>query len=164
MADGQHKLSRRALLGAPLVPLILSGAERSRSAWSKDAPALSPVIPAQAGTPARPAPSPSPWDPGLRRDDESLAVLKWDRALARFAAAEAAIAAAAGAADHVYDPIGARHHAALRRLLRTPAPSLAALARKLELALDERTVEFDGDSGAMKTLKQDAHRLAASAG
>jgi hypothetical protein len=94
---------------------------------------------------------------------QSSAVLKWDRALARFAAAEAAIAAAAGAPDHVYDPIGARHHAALARLLRTPAPDLAALARKLDLALDERTVEFDGDAAAMKMLKQDAHRLAASA-
>jgi hypothetical protein len=147
MADGQHKLSRRALLGAVCA-----------------APLLSPVIPAQAGTPARPAPSPSPWDPGLRRDDEpapSSAVLKWDRALARFEKAEAAIAVAAGAPDHVYDPIGARHHAALRRLLRTPAPTLAALARKLDLALDERTVEFDGDAHAMITLKQDARRLAA---
>lgn len=99
--------------------------------------------------------------PGLRRDDESSAVLEWRRALARFEEAEAAIAAAAGAPDHVYDPIGARHHAALTRLLSTPAPTLAALARKLDLALDERTGEFDGDSGAMKILKQDAMRLMA---
>jgi hypothetical protein len=134
MADGQHKLSRRALLGAVCA-----------------APVLAPVIPAQAGTPARPARSPSPWDSGLRRDDEpapSSAVANWDRALARFAAAEAALAAAAGAPDHVYDPIGARHH--------------AALALKLDLALDERTVAFNGDSAAMKMLKQDVHRLAAS--
>ena len=81
----------------------------------------------------------------------------------RFEKAEAAIAAAAGAPDFVYDPIGARHHAALRRLLLTPAPSLAALARKLDLALDEQTVEFFGDAAAMKTLKRDAHRMAASA-
>jgi hypothetical protein len=104
----------------------------------------------------------------VRHDDEgrpapSSAVLKWDRALARFAAAEAAIAAAAGAPDHVYDPIGARHHIALARLLRTPAPDLAALARKLDLALEERTVEFIGDEVAMRMLKQDAYRLAASA-
>ncbi|HYD37622.1 MAG TPA: hypothetical protein VEA60_08410 [Allosphingosinicella sp.] len=127
MADGQHKLSRRALLGAPLVPLILSGAEPGRSPVSKDA------------------------------------FLKWDRALARFEAAEAALAAAAGAPDHVYDPVGARHHAALARLLRTPAPDLPALARKLDLALDERTGEFDGDPAVMRILKRDAHRLAAPA-
>src|SRR4051812_9128532 len=106
MADGQHKLSRRALLGAVCA-----------------APAVS-VIPAEAGTSGRPAPSTSHWGPGFRRDDEaaeSFVVTKWDRALARFEKAEAAIAAAAGAPDHVYDPIGARRHAALRRLLRTPA-------------------------------------------
>jgi hypothetical protein len=102
-------------------------------------------------------------DGGNGNAGQTSAVLKWDRALARFAAAEAAIAAAAGAPDHIFDPIGARRHAALRRLLLTPAPDLAALARKLELALDERTGEFDGDSAAMKMLKQDAHRLAASA-
>jgi hypothetical protein len=88
-------------------------------------------------------------------------VLKWRRALARFEKAQAAIAAMAGAPDHVYDPVGARHHAALARLLRTPAPDLAALARKLDLALDERTGEFDGDAGAMRMLKQDAMRLMA---
>ena len=91
----------------------------------------------------------------------SSAVLNWNRALARFAAAEAAIAAAAGAPDHIYDPIGARHHAALRRLVLTPTPDLAALARKLDLALNERTGEFDGDSSAMRILKQDAMRLMA---
>ena len=99
----------------------------------------------------------------VRHDEtaESSAVLKWDRALARFAVAEAAIAAAAGAPEDIYDPIGARHHIALSHLLRTPAPDLAALARKLELALDERTVEFAGDSAAMKALKRDAMRLMA---
>ena len=93
----------------------------------------------------------------------SSAVLKWDRALARFEKAEAAIAASAGAPDHVYDPIGARHHAALARLLRTPAPDLAALARKLDLALDERSGEFFRDKAAMKALKRDARRLTAPA-
>ena len=78
------EVSRRTLLGAPLVPLILSGAERSRSALSKGAPALAPVVPAQAGTPARPAPSPSHWDAGLRRDDE-----QWNDALARLQKAQA---------------------------------------------------------------------------
>jgi hypothetical protein len=151
MADGQHKLSRRALLGAVCASPVIRH------------PGLDPGSIFLAAT------EKERWIPDQVRDDDSgngnagrpSAVLKWDRALARFAAAEAAIAAAAGAPDQVYALIGARHHVALRRLLRTPAPSLAALARKLALALDERAVEFDGDAAALKVLKQDAHRLAA---
>jgi hypothetical protein len=78
------------------------------------------------------------------------------------AAADVALAAAAGEPDEVYDPIGSRHEAALQRLLRTPAPDAAALARKLELALDERAGEFFGDEAAMKAIKRDARRIAAS--
>jgi hypothetical protein len=93
----------------------------------------------------------------------SSAAIRWHRALARLDEAEAALAAAAGAPDDVYDPIGARHEAALQRLLRTPVPDAAALARKLELALDERAGEFFGDEAAMKAIKRDARRIAASA-
>lgn len=145
MAVGQHKLSRRALLGAVCA-----------------APAVA-VIPADAGIPGGRARSGSPRGPGFelrsssaRRDDG-----RWERALAGFAAAEAALAAATGASDEVYDPIGARHEAALRRLLRTPAPDVAALAKKLELALDERSGEFFGDEKAMRAVKRDARQLAA---
>jgi hypothetical protein len=170
MADGQHsrtdggvpavgpetarlaslEVSRRTLLGAAFAPMALSRH-----------PGVDPgsILLFRTSEQDR-------WIPDQVRDDESgqsSAVTKWDRALARFAAAEAAIAAAAGAPDPIYDPIGARHSAALARLLRTPAPSLAALARKLDLALDERTVAFFGDKAAMKALKQDARRLAASA-
>jgi hypothetical protein len=88
---------------------------------------------------------------------------RWDRALARFQRAEAALAAAAQTEDEaLYDRLGARHDIALRRLLRTPAPHLAALALKLDLALDERSLEFAGDAAAMKALKDDARRLALS--
>ena len=82
--------------------------------------------------------------------------------MACLAAAEAALAAAAGAADEVYDPLGSKHEAALQRLLRTPAPDAAALAHKLALALDERSGEFFGDEAAMKAIKRDARRIAAS--
>jgi hypothetical protein len=95
---------------------------------------------------------------------QSFGVTEWERAVARLAAAEAALAAAAGAPDAVYDPIGARHHRAVVRLLRTHAPDLAALARKLELALDERAGEFFGGAAEMKAIKRDARRLAASSG
>ena len=84
MADGQHKLSRRALLGAVCAPVTV---------------AFPAVIPAEAGTSGRPAPCPSPWDPGLRRDDDSFAVTIWDRALARFRIAQAALDDAAHEPD-----------------------------------------------------------------
>jgi hypothetical protein len=81
--------------------------------------------------------------------------------LALFKKADAALAAAVHTEDEdLYDRLGVRHERALQRLLRTPAPHLAALAAKLDLALDERTVEFFGDAAAMKALKQDARRLA----
>jgi hypothetical protein len=43
----------------------------------------------------------------------------------------------------------------------TPAPTIAALAVKLDLALYEDAVEFIGDLPAMRALKQDAMRLMA---
>jgi hypothetical protein len=149
MAAGQHKLSRRALLGAVCAaPLVRH-------------PGLDPGSMNAAGDQARGAVS---MDSGFRRNDElAAAAAKWTRALAGFAAAEAALAAAAGEPDEVYDPSGARHEVVLRRLLRTPAPDVAALAQKLELALDERSGEFFGDEAAMRTMKRDARWLAASA-
>jgi hypothetical protein len=154
MAAAQLSVTRRALLaGAPLFPLVLSGAEPGRRAGSKDAPLAKgeggrswPNFRLTFGPspPARPGP--------------------WTRALACYRRAEAALAAAAHTEDEVlYDRLGIRHERALQRLLRTPAPTVAALALKLDLALYERAGEFIGDEIAMKTLKQDAHRLAASA-
>jgi hypothetical protein len=79
----------------------------------------------------------------VRGDEEgeeaqSFVVTKWDRALARFRRAEAALAAAAHEPDEeVYGDILCAFNRALRRLLRAPAPDLAALALKLELAARE---------------------------
>jgi hypothetical protein len=147
MADGQHKLSRRALLGAVCA-----------------APALSAVVPAQAGTPARPAPSPSPWDPGLRRDDEpSSAVTIWDRAVARFRAAQAALDAAAHEPDQdAYDALLDAHSAALTTLLALPAPDPAALAAKLDHIIAEQAWELTGSEDCLEILREDTHRLAAT--
>ena len=39
---------------------------------------------------------------------------------------------------------------------------MAALATKLDLALYDDALEFLGSAAAMRTLKQDAHRLAAT--
>jgi hypothetical protein len=148
MADGQHKLSRRALLGAVCVaPLVRH-------------PGLDP---GSMNTGSNQADTAAFMDSGFRRNDGMAAI--WDRAFAALQKAQAALDAAAHTADEdLYDRLGARHDRALGRLLRTPSPDLPALTAKLELALDERTVEFFGDSAAMKAIKRDARRLAAPGG
>ncbi|HEV2747861.1 MAG TPA: hypothetical protein VGW34_11255 [Allosphingosinicella sp.] len=152
MAGAQLNLSRRALLGAvcvaPVAP-VLSEVEGRH-------PGLDPGSSFFfcGGGEGR-------WTPDQVRGDERRPVTNWDRALARFRKADAALAAAAHTLDEaLYDRLGARHDTALRRLLRTPAPDLPALALKLDLALDDRAVDFVGDAAAMKALKQDARRLA----
>jgi hypothetical protein len=66
------------------------------------------------------------------------AFARWDRALARYRAAEIALAAAVHAPEEVYDRLGTRHDCALKRLLSVPAPHLAALADKLQLAVSQQ--------------------------
>ncbi|MGZ8285102.1 MAG: hypothetical protein ACXW27_15375 [Allosphingosinicella sp.] len=101
-------------------------------------------------------------DSGFRRNDEDGTL--WDRAVALFERAQAALDAAAHTPDEdLYDRLGIRHDRAMRRLLRTPAPHLPALAAKLEFALDERSGEFFGDSADMEAIKSDARRRASPA-
>jgi len=104
----------------------------------------------------------------VRHDDsgdaQSFVVTKWNRALAKYQKAESALAAAAHTEDEaLYDRLGDRHEAALQRLLLTPAPTIAALALKLDLALYEAACEFTADLAAMRVLKADARRLASAA-
>jgi hypothetical protein len=53
--------------------------------------------------------------------------------------------------------------AALKRLLRTPAPDLPALALKIELAVDEEVATLAGGERCLAVLKADGWRLAALA-
>jgi hypothetical protein len=93
----------------------------------------------------------------VRHDEEA----KWKPALAHYRTCDAALAAAAHTEDEdLYDRLGERHEDALQTLLSTPAPDVAALALKLDLALDERTLEYFGDLAGMQALKEDARRLA----
>jgi hypothetical protein len=105
------------------------------------------------------------WIPDRARNDErgdeqSPTVTKWDRALARFRGAEAALAAGAGADDELFDRLLDRLNRALGRLLRVPAPNLPALATKLDLLVAHQVWELRYTEPAMAALKQDAHRLA----
>src|SRR3954470_21849876 len=115
MADGQHKRSRRALLGAVCAAPVLSRH-----------PGLNPGSMNTALVKSNTAVF---MDSGFRRNDE------WDRALARVqppAAARPPAAAPAPpptTADEVLSPRrGPRHTDALSALLRSPAPDLPALA------------------------------------
>jgi hypothetical protein len=144
MAAAQHNLTRRALLGAVCAAPVLSrhpGLDPGSTFFS-------------AGE------GKGRWTPDQVRGDEERTVTNWDRALSRYQKADPALAAVAHSDDEdLYDRLGARHDTALRRLPRTPIPDLPALALKLDLALDDRAVEFVGDAAAMKALKQDARRL-----
>lgn len=86
----------------------------------------------------------------------------WNRALARFRRAEAVLAAATAghADDDLFGRLLGRFNAALRRLLRAPAPDLAALALKLGLAAREAAWELTGAETCIAALAREARRLA----
>ena len=143
MAAGQHKLSRRALLGAVCAAPVLS-----RQSGLDPEPTFS--LPALQGR----------WIPDQVRDDETFAVTVWDRALLRFHRAEAALEAAASEPDQDrYDALLDASLAALRSLLRTPAPHLPALAAKLTLAIAHEAWELTGGDLCMAAIEQDGRRL-----
>ena len=118
MAARDHRVSRRALLGAAVAMAL-------------------------------PAPVPA----------ESAA--RWTNALARFRQAEAAMRAAEGLPDEDrFDRCLDRCYAALRRLLRIPAPDVFALAAKIELVVDHEVGTLTGGERCLAVLKADARRLA----
>ncbi|HYG28621.1 MAG TPA: hypothetical protein VD887_00240 [Allosphingosinicella sp.] len=100
-----------------------------------------------------------------RHDEEtaerqSFAVTKWDRALSHFRQAEAALAALEGHPDE--DAFGRAHdrfNAALSRLLAVPAPDVAALATKLEVAVAAELADLTYAPPALAHLAEDARRL-----
>jgi hypothetical protein len=136
-----EEISRRALLGAVVaVPLVGE---------------ISAVTPPP---PFGRSPSPSK----LGED--------WRRALARLRAVEAEVraierataggtAAAEEALEAVYMERLGQHSAALLRLMRVRAPDLAALALKIELAIDEEVGTLTGGEVCLAILKRDVRRL-----
>ena len=85
---------------------------------------------------------------------------RWNTALSRFRGAEAAMRAGRSASEARFERLSDAYHAALRRLLRTPAPDIAALASKLEFAVDEEVFTLAGGEACLTALTRDARRLA----
>ena len=162
MAAARHNPTRRALLGAAFVaPVILGRAgsaaganrgrwERALAAWQHSGAAVAdyrtreylPAHEAQAAIRCR---WPIPYD--FAADPEARA--------------------AAGAALAAFQPFEDRLNAledlrygALKRLLRTPAPDLPALALKIELVVDQEVATLAGGERCLAVLKADGWRLA----
>lgn len=145
MAAREHRVSRRALLGAACAFPLARHPGLDPGSTSFFPP---PVLEAR-------------WTPDqVRGDDLSRTVTKWDRALARFRNAEAALAAVQGADDVVFDRVLGRFNHTLRRLLRAPAPNSAAFSAKLALAIDQEIWELTGGEACLAALARDANRLA----
>jgi hypothetical protein len=97
--------------------------------------------------------------PGFRRDDGG-----WDRALARLHQAQATLNAAVSEPDQdAYDALLDTHSGALSALLRSPAPDLPALAAKLDAIVSNQAWALTGSEDCLEILRDDAHRLAATA-
>ncbi len=137
MASREHSCTRRAVLGAAALPVL--------------------ACPSGAAGAAAPAE-------------------KWQGALAGFRRAEAAMQGfdqasrdvpgrsceAQDALDEAFSDHVVACNAALRRLLSVPAPDLAALALKVELAIDHEIAPLGGGERWLAILKQDARRLCLS--
>jgi len=165
MADGQHKLSRRALLGAvcasPLIP---------RHPGLDDWAELSPgefIRGPNHGSMNTVGDEPDAavfMDSGFRRNDGEGQGGEWIRALARLCQAQSILDAARSEPDQdAYDALLDSHSAALAALLRSPAPDLPALAAKLDVIVPQQAWELTGSEDCLEILRRDAHRLAASA-
>ena len=153
--EGGPGFTRRAVLGAAVAVPVAAGVSSSGS--------------------ARPSPpKPPAWVPPL---PQSAGEEKWTAALHAYREAQAAQErfdlatreAAAGPRgrsfgeqkkldDRFGDYLVATCNA-VRKLMRTPAPDLAALGAKIALVVDERAWELSGGERCMWVLKADARRL-----
>jgi hypothetical protein len=135
MVAREHRVSRRALLGAGFLPLISSGVPRSASGATNGRLPVS--------------------------EECAPACEDWTKVLRRFRQAETALKAAAHEPDEDrYGDLVVGFNRALRKLLRTPAPDLPALALKVDLTIDHEVTELTGGAACLAALRCDARRLA----
>jgi hypothetical protein len=140
MASKRHNLSRRAVLGAGVGACA-----------------------AVAG-------------PTTARGADTASRTRWTRTLAAYRRAEARVAAfqaeeallpperrewpAVKPLEDRFGDLDSLRLAALRRLFRVPAPDLAALALKLELAVADQAWELEGCEECLAAMAEDAWRIA----
>ena len=161
MTAARHNPTRRALLGAAVfAPVLAAGAGAGRRRWDRALAALREAeaavaayracdyLPAHEIHAAIRGRWPIPYD--FAADPEARAAVS--ASLAEFQPFEDRLNALDSARD-----------AALKRLLRTPAPNLPALAQKIELVVDEEVATLAGGEQYLAALKADGWRLAASA-
>ncbi|HEX6374948.1 MAG TPA: hypothetical protein VFZ91_04430 [Allosphingosinicella sp.] len=155
MAAARHNLSRRALLGAGVGACASIASDGRLPAGRSAAPSASSGAERHEAVPA------------LRA--------RWDRALAACRRAEARVAAFKAAEallpaerraypcedlEARFERLDGLRLAALRRLLRFPAPDLSALALKLDLAVADQAWELGGCESCLSAAAADARRLA----
>ena len=142
MASKRHNLSRRAVLGAGVGACAIT------------------ARPPAAGAIAAP----------IRA--------RWTRTLAAYRRAEARVAAfkaqeallpperrewpAVKPLEDRFGDLDSRRLNVLRRLFQVPAPDVAALALKLELAVADQAWELEGCEECLEAMAEDGRRLAAS--
>ncbi|MEA3061349.1 MAG: hypothetical protein QOJ94_1130 [Sphingomonadales bacterium] len=173
MAAGRHNLTRRALLGASAaLPVAFAapggasvstdpfGLSLSKSSTSSLSPEREALRQAQ----------------GERGEGAATLRRRWSGTLAAYRRAEARVAGfKAGEAllpaerrawpacrdlEERFGALDSLRFAALRRLLRLPAPDLPALALKLDLAVADSAWELTGCETCFEAIAADARRLA----
>jgi hypothetical protein len=144
MVAGQHKPSRRALLaGACALP------------FSRHPELVSGSSPPPSGRV-------STWTLKRVQGDEGVRVERWAKALDCFRRINGEVEALVHCRNQrVYDRALGRHSTALSRLLRAPAPDLAAAGLKLELIVRHHVFEARFAEAAIAVLRRDIARFAA---
>jgi hypothetical protein len=155
MASREHSFTRRALLGAAVAVPVAAGVGGSDAARPSP-PAASrraPPLPQRAGE--------EKWAAALAAYREARAAQERFDLATREGAAGArgrSFAEQRKLDDRFGDYLVATCNA-VRRLMRTPAPDLAALGVKIVPVVDERGWELIGGERCMAVLKADARRL-----
>jgi len=146
MADAQLKLSRRALLGAACALPAASSPSVRFEPFDAACGVAQDKLRREAAPSAAEALQPA-----------------WQRALASLRQAEATVLALEGGPDE--DAFGRAHdrfNTLFRRLLALPAPDIAALATKLEIAVAAELADLTYAPPALAALAADARRLSLS--
>jgi len=161
MAATRHNLSRRAVLGAG-VGACAQGHVLVRVPPAQGAESAGAGSYAGRGHVQVHVPSHVPWNRTLaayRRAEARVAAFKAEEALLPAARRDYP---ACEDLEERFGVLDSRRLNVLRRLLRTPAPDLSALALKLDLAVVDLAWELTGCETCLATVAADARRLAAN--